>query len=119
MSVYLKSGSATTRRGRKPASVETSTETTNEGAGSSELAAPPKEASVPKTKGSFRGKLSHTSPILDSGSREKKITVYFASLKPEDSSKVEDAEIEKEVGQVAKSLALQRVFGKAKSKPFC
>lgn len=66
-------------------------------------------------KGSFRGKLSHTSPILDSANREKKITVYFSSVKSEEMLKDDNsAEIDLEVGQVAKSLALQRVFGKSR-----
>ncbi|KZS15065.1 Histone-lysine N-methyltransferase PR-set7 [Daphnia magna] len=111
----VKRGSTTTKRGRKPAaSVESNNKQANEISSPQQEVAIPKEALANKAKNSFRGKLSHTSPIQDSSSRDKKITVYFATVKLEEASKGEHAEIEKEVGQVAKSLALQRVFGKPK-----
>lgn len=112
-------GSTTTKRGRKPAaSVESNNKQANEISSPQQEVAIPKEALANKAKNSFRGKLSHTSPIQDSSSRDKKITVYFATVKLEEASKGEHAEIEKEVGQVAKSLALQRVFGKPKRELF-
>lgn len=113
----VKRGSTTAKRGKKPAaSLESSNNPSNDAVAiTQQQAATPKEAVTNKAKSSFRGKLSHTSPILDSSSREKKITVYFSTVKSEEASRVEQAEIDKEVGQVAKSLALQRVFGKSLS----
>lgn len=76
---------------------------------------PKKEVVAHKTKASFKGTLSHASPILD-GNNEKKITIYFSKAKPEQDLNIKEDKIEEEVGQVAKSLALQRVFGKTISK---
>jgi hypothetical protein len=111
--MYYNTGSSNPRRGRKPASDKLVTVDAN----SIQHATPPKET---KSKGSFKGKLSHTSPILDVSPREK-ITVYFAALKTAEngSAKKITASDPIEDVKVAKSIALQRVFCKTKSKLKC
>lgn len=102
-------GSSGRGRGRKPASDKLTTIEPN----SIQHATPPKEA---KSKGLFRGKLSHTSPILDVSPREKIITDYFSALKTgEDSSSNKDVCRIEEI-KADKALALQRIFCKSKSK---
>ena len=77
--------------------------------------ATPKETVASKPRGNFRGKLSHTSPIPNSVS-EKKITVFFSSVKSEDVPEV-DNEIEIiEDEATSKTLALHKVFGRQKGR---
>lgn len=79
-----------------------------------------KETTTKKIKDSFKGKLCHTSPVMNSSSREKKITIYLSSVKSEPSEKAApsdmSANIDIAVGQVAKSLASQHVFGTSVGK---
>lgn len=105
-------GSTSAKRGRKPAaSVEVQKISTDETGSLLQAEKPKAETSTKKTKDSFKGKLCHTSPVMNGSSRENKITVYLSSIKsgkiPSETSAAIDTD---EIGQVAKSLALQHVF---------
>lgn len=106
-------GATTAKRGRKPKSAVHTEKQTN-GTAPLPVSPTPTETLVRKTKVSFKGKLSHTSPVLDAQNSQEKITVYFPAIKTEElSDEAKEVDI---ISEGAKSLVLQRVFAKVKGK---
>lgn len=100
------------RRGRKPAPCLSSALVKEE----SDVAKTILSSTTPirKTRAAFRGKLSHTSPTLNSLPRENKITVYFGA-KNGDTSDSNCVAQEDNGAEITKSIALKMVFCKSQT----
>ena len=97
------------RRGKKPA---TPSFVVKEEANAAKIISS-SNTPIRKTRAAFRGKLSHTSPILDSLPRENKITVYFGTKNDDGPNTNCEVEGSNDV-EITKSMALKMVFGKSK-----
>ena len=107
---YLYKTGTQSRRGRKPAPCLSSALVKEE----SDVAKTILSSTTPirKTRAAFRGKLSHTSPTLNSLPRENKITVYFGA-KNGDTSDSNCVAEEDNGAEITKSIALKMVFCKS------